>query len=165
MAANNLVLPLGVVSRIDVLRLLREIEAVDEFLRQAQIREPGTSVKMPKTSRMLDDVINTNKLNILLEEDRKHSLTFIMQIKDKAPVLHISFSADPSPLFTQKIIYWLRRQIHPLALMDTGLRPNIGAGCIVRTNNRYFDFSLHKHFSDQKQLLIQSLEAAGGSEK
>lgn len=159
-SANALVLPLGVIGGVDVNRLLREIEVIDEFLRQAQIRQPGTSVKLPKTSRLFDDVINTNKLNILHEPERRRLTEFIEAVKTKAPVLHMSFSADPSPLFTQKLITWLRREIHPFVLLDVGLQPSIGAGCIVRTTNRHFDFSLRKRFDDQRTLLVQKLEGA-----
>ena len=53
---------------------------------------------------------------------------------------------------------WLRREIHPLVLMTVGLQPNIGAGCIVRTTNKYFDFSLRQDFANKRDLLQAALE-------
>lgn len=146
-------LPLSVVGRVDIGRLLREVEAVDDFLKQSGIREPGTPVKLPKTSRLFDETVEVNKLNVLHDDDRARLFEFLKQVKANAPVLHMSFSADPSPVFTQKLITWLRSEVHPIVLLQVGLQPNIGAGCVVRTQNKYFDFSLRNRFKERGQLL------------
>lgn len=153
-------LPLSVVSKIDVLRLLREIEAIDEALTQAAIRQPGTKVKLPKTSRLMDEITQVNKLNLLREVDRKRIVTMMVVLHKKAPLLHISFGADPSPLFVQRLMTWLRSEIHPLVLIQIGLQPNIGAGCTIRTDNHYFDFSLRQNFKKHRQVLIRELQGA-----
>ena len=72
--------------------------------------------------------------------------------------MHISFSADPSPLFTQKLITWLRAELHPLVLIQIGIQPNMGAGCVVRTTNKYFDFSLRSRFKEKGAVLTQLLQ-------
>ena len=100
--------PLSVVTKVDVGRMVREMEQIDGFLKQSEIRAPGTQPKMPKTSRLFDETVEVNKLNMLQEADRTRLFAFLKQIKNSAPIMHISFSADPSPLFTQKLIAWLR---------------------------------------------------------
>lgn len=155
--AKVLALPIGVVGRVDLGRLIREVQLLDEFLRQAAIREPGTPVKLPRTSRLMDEVIQLNQINVLIEPERQRLAQFLLQVRKRAPVLHISFSADPSPLFTQKLVTWLRREIHPFVLLQIGLQPNIGAGCVVRTTNQYFDFSLRQNFIDKRGLLAEKL--------
>ena len=135
-------LPVSVVSRVDIGRLLREVEAIDSFLKQSAIREPGSPVKMPKTSRLFDEVVQVNKVNVLHEDERLRLYHFLTDVRKDAPTVHMSFSADPSPAFTQRLIAWLRAEIHPVVLLQVGLQPNIGAGCVVRTTNKYFDFSL-----------------------
>jgi hypothetical protein len=154
-----LVLPTTVVDRVDVGRLLREVEDLDEFLVQAAIREPGTKVKLPRISRLFEELLASNNLNALVEGDRKRLKSFLMAVRKQAPVLHMSFSADPSPLFTQRLINWLRREIHPLILLHIGLQPGIGAGCILRTPNKQFDFSLRNQFLKTHQQLVDRLEA------
>lgn len=153
-------LPLGVVTKVDVGRLVRETEALDNFLRQAAIREPGTAVKLPRTSKLLDETISMNRLNVLHEADRTRLFEFVKAVKAQAPVLHMSFSADPSPLFLQRLMVKLRGDIHPLVLVQVGLQPNIGAGCILRTKNQYFDFSLKQRFNDKRDLLTSKLKGA-----
>lgn len=156
---KTLTLPINATSRSDVSRLLREVDGLEEFLRQAAIRTPGTALQLPKTSRLFDELTNANQLNMLREEDRNRLRTFLTVVRAKAPVLHMSFSADPSPLFMQKLVQYLRSEIHPLVLVSTGLQPHIGAGCIVRSTNKIFDFSLRKHFTEKRSLLIEKLHA------
>lgn len=159
MAHKTLSLPVQVVGRVDVSRLLREAQAVDDFLAQSAIREPGSSVKMPRTSKLLDDLLSQNDLNILMEEQRRRLLEFLQDVNREAPTLHMSFSADPSPLFLKRLMTWLRQEIHPMVLVQVGLQPSIGAGCIVRTPNKYFDFSLRQRLTSSRDLLMKKLEA------
>lgn len=162
MAPNQeiLILPLGVVSKVDVGRLVREGEALNDFLNQAAIRTPGTPMQLPKTSKLLDETINANKLNVLQEADRARLIAFIHEVKAKAPIIHISFSADPSPLFLQRLMTWLRAEIHPLVLLQVGLQPNMGAGCVLRTTNQYFDFSLRNRFAERSDVLAAKIRSA-----
>lgn len=155
-------LPLSVVTKVDSGRLIRELEQIDEFLKGAAIREPGTPVKMPRTSRLLDETVQINKLNLLHEDDRTRLVQFVTQVRAKAPIMHISFSADPSPAFTQKLITWLREEIHPLVLLQIGLQPNIGAGCVLRTTNKYFDLSLRERLNNKGAVLSETLKGAIG---
>ncbi len=155
-------LPVSVASSIDVGRLLREAEAIANFMDQANIRQPGTSLKLPRTSRLFDEITTNNQLNALLPQDRERLMGFLQEVKAHAPVVHMSFSADPSPLFVQRLISWLRKEIHPLVLLQIGLQPNMGAGCVVRTTNKYFDFSLRsrlKQSAPQLSLLLKGNSA------
>lgn len=155
--AEQLQLPMGVVTRSDAGRLVREAESVDNFLSQATLRQPGTAVQLPKTSNLFGELVSVNKLNMLQEEDRQLLIRFLQAVKTTAPVLHISFNTDPSPLFQQRLITSIRQQMHPFVLLQIGLHPSIGAGCVVRTTNKYYDFSLRKRFSDKRDLLVSKL--------
>lgn len=157
---KSLTLPLLVASPADLGRLIRELEMIDNNLLQLGLRQGGDKVKMPKTSKLMDETIELNKLNLLHETDRKLLSTFLLQVKTKAPVLHISFSVDPSVSVIEKLMTWLRREIHPLVLLTIGLQPNIGAGCIVRTTNKYFDLSLGQDFASKRELLMSKLSPA-----
>lgn len=156
-------LPLSIIDKVDVARLLRELDALSNFLETATVRDPETKPKMPKTSRLLDEIIQQNKLDPLLKSDRERLNEFLDEIKTEAPIIHISFSADPSPLFSQKLVAWLRDKIHPLVLLQVGLQPTIGAGCIVRTTNKQFDFSLRQRLIAEKTVLIKKMREGDNS--
>ena len=151
-------LPVQVTSPVDIGRLIRELESIDNSMLQLGLRRTaGSTVNLPRTSQLLDQTAQLNQLNLLQTEDR-HQLRLLLQsIRGQAPVLHVSFSADPSALFIEKLMTWLRREIHPLVLLTIGLQPNIGAGCIVRTTNKHFDFSLRQDFARKRDLLNAAL--------
>ena len=152
-----IVLPLGVVGKVDLGRLIRELEALDNFVGAAEVRQPGTQPQLPKTSRLMDELIESNKLNVLVDADREQLKQFLQSVRKDAPVLHMSFSADPSPLFTKQLITWLRKNLHPLVLLQVGLQPTIGAGAVVRTTNKYFDLSLRDRFDKSRDILLQKM--------
>lgn len=158
-AQTKLVLPMSVTNKADVGRLLREVSAVDEFLEQAAIRQPGTSLKLPKSSRMVDEIVLINKLNLLVEENRKLLINFLTDVRDNAPQIHMSFSAEASPSFLQKIIEYLRQNIHPHVLLQVGLQPTIGAGFMMRTTNKYYDFSIRTTLKAKHDILVHNIRA------
>ena len=159
-ADNFLLLPVQAVGKMDIGRLMREMDGLDGFLTQAAIREPGSPIQLPKTSKILDELIAMNSLNALRTIDRERLTLFLKTVYNDAPILHMSFSADPSPLFMQRLMTWIRQEIHPLALVQVGLQPNIGAGCVLRTKNMYFDMSLRTRFSEKREQLSIALKGA-----
>lgn len=156
-AAAALALPLSVTGPIDVGRLLRELESIDNYLMQFHLKGEDDKAKMPKTSKLMDNLLEVNKLNLVEPTHRQQLIAFLQNTKDHAPVLHMSFGSDPSPAFLEKLVTWLRREIHPNVLVTVGLQPNIGAGCLVRSTNKYFDFSLRENFTKNKVLLMSKL--------
>lgn len=148
-------LPLSVVSPVDVGRLIRELESLDNAILEQGLR--GQTVAIPPMTRLMTQTIEMNHINLLDEADRKLLTQLLVSVREKAPVLHISFSADPTPVFIEKVMAYLRREVHPLVLMTAGLQPNIGAGCIVRSTNKYFDCSLRQNFLNKRELLMDKL--------
>ncbi|MEO8104985.1 MAG: hypothetical protein ABI602_01475 [Candidatus Saccharibacteria bacterium] len=156
-AVRALVLPGSVVGPVDLGRMLRELATLENTLMQLRLK-PDTAPRLPKTSKLLDQAIELNKLNLLDEADFIALQKFLSHTRECAPVLHISFGADPSAIFTQKLVQWLRQEIDPLVLLTIGLQPTIGAGCVVRSVNKYFDFSLREHLINNRQQLIAQLQ-------
>ena len=157
----NFNVPALITSPADVSRLRREVKALDDYMRQQELRAPGSpSAMLPKMSRLLHDLATTNDLNLLDAKTRDELAEFLADVAANAPVLHISFAVDPSSAFLQKIVQWLRQNIHPSILVRVGLQPSIAAGCTVQTTNRYFDFSLRQYLQQHRQLLVDGLTKA-----
>lgn len=153
---KTLSLPPLVYTPADVARLVRELDQINQTLLQLGLRGGG-AIQVPKTSRLMDLTVEYNGMNLLRADDRKLLKRFLELAIDKAPRLHFSFSADPSVSFMEKLVTWLRKEIHPHVLVTVGLQPTIGAGCIMRSTNRYFDFSLQQTFVQQHGLLLDKL--------
>ena len=158
------VLPISIITKVDVGRLLQEVSNIDDFLEQAAIREPGTSLKLPKMTKSVEELVNVNKLNLLVDDDRKQLIAFLTDIREKAPEIHMSFSAEPSSSFTQKLAEYLRQNIHPYTLLQIGLQPTIGAGFMMRTTNKYYDFSLRSALKSKHQILLDNIRSTKTTE-
>ena len=159
--SRQFMLPVSVVSPTDIARLKREVDSIDDFFRQSEIRAGGEpTATMPQMSKLMDQVVAANQLNLLQETDRQWIVDSLTGLDKKAPVFHISFSVDPPGSHVQKIVAWLRESIDPAALVTVGLQPNIGAGCVVRTTNKIFDMSLREFFSSKRSFFVKKLHVA-----
>jgi len=157
---RKFVLPTLVFGVVEVHRLLRELESLESYFRQANVRGARTTKDMlPKVSRMLDSLATENNCNLLMAPERAMLKQFLEVVNVQAPRVHVSFASDPSAAFTAKIVAWFRNSVHRAILVQVGLQPTIAAGCVVRTTNKSFDFSLRHHFDEQRGLLIGALEA------
>jgi hypothetical protein len=154
---TSLVLPIAVVSPTDIARMLKELDSLDEFFRQSAIRSGGQPQSAPRYSRLLDEVVVANKLNLLQTDNRESLKNSFQELSEHAPILHISFSTDPPGPYVQKIVDWLRTNVESTILVRVGLQPNIGAGCVVRTTNKSFDFSLRKFFESKHDFFMEKL--------
>lgn len=150
-------LPLSVITMIDLARVGRELTDLDEYLLQAAIRTPGTPMQLPRLSKMLDETANVNKVNLLEEKQRKALITALSYVKEHAPKLHISFSAEPNATFITKVAEFIRNNINEVALIQVGLQPTIAAGCVLRSSNKQFDMSLRQHLRDARPMLVDMI--------
>lgn len=157
MENKQLILPTAVVSPTDIARLLRELDNLDEFFRQATLRGGATPQNAPRYSRLLDELVVSNSMNLLDVNQRSKMIEGLRELAETAPVLHMSFSTDPPGSYIQKIVAWLRENISPVVLVRVGLQPNIGAGCVVRTTNKSFDLSLRRFFDSKHEFFMQKL--------
>lgn len=160
MARKEFRLPATIVGPADVNRVQMELEQLEDFLRQASMQK--AEVKLPRTSRTLDNLADLNNADLLNTDDRQHLAVFLESLQEHAPVLHISFAAEPSAGFITKVVEWLRANISAFVLVQIGLQPSIAAGCVVRTSNKVFDLSLGRFLRSQRHLLTEALKAERG---
>lgn len=156
-------IPTGVTSKADVLRLLREMESIDDFFNDNRLRKGGVAVVPPRASQMLEAMAATNKVSLLDADARRDLSQYLSALQERAPVVNISFATSPSPNFLDKIVEWFRSEVDPQILLRVGLQPNIAAGCVLRTTNKYFDLSLRNYLAGKEQLLVESVRGSSHS--
>jgi len=159
-----LILPTSVVSQVDVARVMRELTALSDFFISTQARPPGSNIQPPRLSRSLDQLAQANKVNLLEEAQRRQLYNELNEVLGRAPLIHMSFASEASPKALDKIIAWLRSNIHPQTLLQVGLQPTIAAGCMVRTTNQVFDLSLRTHLRAQEPYLTQLIASSAASQ-
>jgi len=151
------VLPDQITTPGDLNRLIRELDDLDEYLNQAALRSAQEPSRLPQTSKALEELAALNSLQLLKADDRATFKDLLAKIKQQAPTIHFGFASAPSLTFLSKLVSWLRTNIHPQILIRVGLEPSIIGGCIVRTTNKQFDFTLRKHFVGKHDLLVKAL--------
>jgi F0F1-type ATP synthase delta subunit len=126
----------------------------------AKARQTGTAMQLPRLTRALDQLAKDNNIN-LLEADERHRLAKALKMAyDQAPTLHISFATEASPKALEKLVVWIRANIHPQALIQVGLQPSIAAGCFLRTANKTFDMSLRATMKKSESQLLKLIAGA-----
>lgn len=138
----------------------RELIHIDDFFVDAAKRKPGASITPPRITRVLEEMARTNKINLLEAKGRQDLADGLERISKEAPSLHISFAAEPSPKAFETILGWFRQNIHPNALVSIGLQPTIAAGCVLRTSNKIFDFSISARLKNQEDYLTKLIDGA-----
>ena len=162
---DKFILPPSVVSRLDVSRLVSELERVDNELTGDSIRhkvDEGHEVVKPQLSEQLNDFLNANKLNLDNDHGRSELIKEVRLLKDHVPVIHMTFAvtADRESLAT--LMSWLRESVHAQVVVAIGLQPALVAGVYMRTPNHVHDFSMRARLKENHSKLVGVLEELRG---
>lgn len=158
-------LPSSVVSRIDIARVVAELERVDNEMTTDSIRNKDNQeheVVKPMLSEQLNDFLTSNELVLEDERVRNHVIKEMRQLKDHAPVIHMTFAtmADRESLST--LVSWLRDSVHAQAVVAVGMQPSLVAGAYIRTPNHVHDFSMRAKLKENHSKLVGMLEELRG---
>jgi hypothetical protein len=151
-ADPGILLPDSIVSPLDFGQILRELFALDQFLSASK-----AASKLPFTSPALNAIIKQADINPLMAADRTRLTKQLQFVRRTAPAVQISFASQPSRQALRVLVRWFRENGHPNTLISVGIQPNIAGGCVLRTANKEFDFSLQKLFQQNKPRLAKQL--------
>jgi F0F1-type ATP synthase delta subunit len=156
-----LTFPPALVGRSDLSRLLRELEALDNELESQKARSHGKTdgYHIPNMSRALNDFLEINKIDIANDHVRMDIRSQMRKLKDHAPVVHMTFATETDPESMQKIVDWIRKELHPQALISVGLQPSLVGGVYIRTPNHVHDLSIRAHMRDSREVIVKALDA------
>ncbi len=158
MEPKKIILPLSIVTTTDVDLVLNEINDLKEYLVQIKIKNSVSEIKLPHTSKSLDNLVGLNHLDLTNLDQVDWLKKMIESLSTKAPVVHIGFSVEPNLLLLEKIVDWFRHNIDSSLLLTVGLQPIIGAGITLRTSNKFFDLSLRNHFNNLTSDLVKLIK-------
>lgn len=161
----DFVLPPTVVSRLDVSRLVREVEQVDNTMTTAAVRSKigADEQPAPPVSETLNEFLTQNSLSLTNGHERAELVKQLRLLKDEVPIIHMTFAVPADRESLAELAAWLRQSIHPQAVIAVGLQPALIAGVYVRTPNHVHDFSMRAALSGGHGILINELEKLRGS--
>ena len=160
-AEAGFVLPAALISRADLARLLLEVESIESQLESQKVRNRGkadASYHLPTMSQSLSDFLDVNKLDLADDQGRMLLTEQLRVLKDKAPTIHMTFSVGADPHSLGLLVDWLRKEVHPQALVSVGLQPALVGGAYVRTPNKVHDFSMRSLMQGKRNVMINELE-------
>lgn len=153
-------IPLGVVSKTDLSRLVVEFEGLDNELTGDSVRAKSKTKHQhsaPVMSANLSEFIDSNSLSVTSSRDRANILKQLRILKQKVPVIHMTFATTADPQSLEKLTQWLRANIHSQAIINIGIQPDLVAGVYMRTPNHVHDFSLRGQLKDKHGVLVNEL--------
>lgn len=159
--AAEFILPASVVSKVDLSRLISEVEWVDNELTVAMVRAKTTSQQQagPVISPVLADFLSQNQLELDNSGARSNLVKQLRVLKDKVPVIHMTFAVQADSESLQKLAAWLRSSVHPQAVISVGLQPGLVAGVYLRTPNHVHDLSVRGLLAAGHDVLVEELNS------
>lgn len=158
-------LPPSIVSKLDITRLLSELERVDNEQTTADVRQKVGSTERAEItlSKQLSELLEQNKLSI--DEGRKRSelIKKLRSLKENMPVVHMTFAVPADHESLQRLVTWWRESVHPQVVIEVGLQPALVAGVSIRTPNRVHDLSMRTALKNHHDQLVKELETLRGN--
>ena len=158
---TEFVLPTNIVSKTDVSRLVKEFERIDNALTTAAVRQKagGGETERPAMSEQLASFLDKNAVNLENTTERTSFVKQLRLLKDKAPIVHMTFAVVADAESLQQLALWYRESIHPQTVIDVHIQPALVAGVYLRTPNHIHDLSLRAKLHGQHDALVQELGA------
>lgn len=156
MASKDLNLVLSIQKPSQLRKILRELDNLENKISTQRIKNEDQAQDLD-ISPALDELLKENELDIFKDEDFNNLKNFLVSLQDNALVLHFTFNQPASDSTLNKLVKWIRENIDPKTLITTGLNNSIGVGFILRTTNKYYDFSLGHVLRDKRELLVKKI--------
>jgi hypothetical protein len=166
MNSSGFTLPLSVVSKADVARLVVEAERIDNERMAGAVREKVGSPTQSELamSQQLADFLSQNQLGTETGLQWGELIKQLRALKENAPVIHMTFAVPADRESLQQLVAWLRSSVHPQAVVSVGLQPALVAGVSIRTTNRVHDLSMRSALKKSHGLLVKELGALRGNQ-
>lgn len=155
-AAAEYILPVSLTGHSDLSRLGRAVEILESNLQAQRVRNAG--IQLPPVSQALGDFAEQNKLDLADADTLDHLKKQLRHIKEHAPVMHMTFASEVDTDTLQKLVMWLRTEVHPHALLDVGLQPSLVGGVYLRTPNKVHDFSVKALLKNKRDIIFEELQ-------
>lgn len=151
--------PPALTGRADLSRLLRELEVIDNDLesQRARATDKSQGYHLPTMSQAMSDFLELNKVDMANDHARMQLTTNLRKLKDRAPVIHMTFATEADPQSLGQIVAWARKELHPQALISVGLQPSLIGGVYVRTPNHVHDYTIRANMKKSREILTKDI--------
>lgn len=157
-------LPSSVLTKLDVARLISEMERIDNDLitRDVQIKSGMPVTDQIAFTEQLSDFLSVNSLEIGDNAERTDLIVKMRRFKSTAPTVHMTFASSADTDSLRQLVVWLRESVHPQTVITVGLQPSLIGGVYVRTPNHVHDFSMRAKLAGHRDIIVREVEALSG---
>lgn len=157
-------LPSSIISKVDISRLVREFETVDNALTSKDVRNKAHASEedMPAMSPQLSAFLESNPVDLNNSGARSEYIKQLRLLKKNVHTMNMTFAVVADPESLQQLSAWVRESIHPQIVIETHLQPGLVAGMYLRSQNHVFDFSVRNALKSKRGELKKELEALRG---
>lgn len=157
-------LPPSIISRLDISRLVREFEALDNALASKEVREKAhaSEAALPAQTPQLAAFLEANPVNLDSAKEREAYIKQLRLLKKNVHIMNMTFAVTADPESLQQLSAWVREAIHPHVVLEAHLQPALVAGAYIRSQNHVFDFSVRNALVSKRGELKKEIEALRG---
>lgn len=157
---TDLKLPDSIITKKDLAYLVSEAERIDNEIFSDVVRSEvqHTEHNELQLSARFANFVAINEINLDDKNRRDQLIHELRELKNQAPLVHMTFATDVDEKSLNKLINWFRDSIHPQTILDIGLQPGIVAGAYIRTKNRVYDFTVGSLLNKNRRALVEKIE-------
>lgn len=161
---HEFTLPPAIISKVDISRLVREFEDVDNTLTAKNVRKKAgaSDEEALAMSPQLQSFLDANPVNLEDSGARSDYIKQLRLLKNNVPVMNMTFAVVADAESLQQLSAWLRESVHPQTVIDVHLQPALVAGVYLRSQNHVFDFTVRNALKEKRGELKKELEALHG---
>lgn len=114
-----------------------------------------TKPEPPSISELLSTLISGNNIDLQDSRALDELAKELERLLTKAPVAHITLAALPGRGLRREITQWFRTNIDPHMLLTFTARGDLGAGLVLQTGSRLYDFTFRRRILDNKKRIAE----------
>ncbi|MBA3679304.1 hypothetical protein H0W80_03915 [Candidatus Saccharibacteria bacterium] len=133
-------------------------QQLERVLDQVQKLKPAVFDTAQKWPLELQEFTQANNISVFTTTTQANLASYFKRLLQSAPQISLVMAALPNSEEQAELIGWLRSHIHPQAFMHIAQNSDLLAGCIVRTDNMVYDFSLRSSLFAQSDSLAMRLQ-------
>ncbi len=153
----SVLLPVDIASPAQLSELIGELHTYRNQLRNAAVQAKVKKTPLIETelSDELANLLHNNKIDAIDSQQLDTLHKELQKTLTTAPVMHLTFAANPGRTLRRQLTVWFRTQIEPTSLLTFAMRSDIGGGMLLQAGSHFYDYSFRDRILANKSRLME----------
>ncbi len=135
-------------------------QQISALLTELEKLKPEVFALPQKWPSHLQEFAQINALGNLTVASQSKLISFVKEVLASSPQLSLIVASMPNNEDLSELTGWFRSYIHPHATLHIAQNSDLLAGCILRTKDKVYDFSLRSSLFANSAKLVERLQHA-----